>query len=64
MGVIQTITRGPYIRGDFLSNDDELVGRVVIRVATRRHDSKMTRISLVWVGKNRGQVKFGSPELT
>lgn len=26
-GVIRTITRGPYIRGDFLSNNDELVGR-------------------------------------
>ncbi|GMN57936.1 hypothetical protein TIFTF001_027047, partial [Ficus carica] len=33
---------------------------VAIRVATRRHDSKTTRISRVWVRKNRGRVVFVS----
>ena len=32
---------------------------VAIRVATRRHDSKTTRILRVRVGKNRGRVVFG-----
>ena len=53
-----------YATGDFYTIIEECKLGLAIRVVTRWHDSKTTRISWVRVGINRGRSNSGNPKLT